>query len=66
MDQMMIDITDISADLFDEVVIFGADASESADSLAQKSGTIGYEVVCSVSARVPRIYVKDGKPIDIE
>ncbi len=61
MDQLMIDITDVpDVELFDEVVIYGAGAFESADSFALKNGTIGYECVCAVSHRVPRIYLKSG------
>ena len=42
----------------------GADAKASqltADELAQKEGTINYEVVCGLSKRVPRVYLKHGK-----
>ena len=59
MDQTMIDITDIdTAKEEDEVVIFGDDEGlVSADKLAQNNGSIGYEMICSVSNRVPRIYI---------
>lgn len=61
MDQLMIDVTDVSdALLFDEVLIYGKGAFESADSFALKNGTIGYECVCAVGHRVPRVYFKNG------
>ncbi len=60
MDQLMLDVTDTGAELFDEVLIFGAGACESADTFAKKNGTIGYESVCAVGHRVPRIYIKNG------
>ncbi len=61
MDQTMIDITDIpQARLFDEVTVFGQGACESAEGYAQKCGTIAYEAVCAVSARVPRLRSKSG------
>ncbi len=60
MDQLMIDVTDIGASLFDEVTVYGAAAVESADSFACKNGTVGYECVCTVGRRVPRIYLKNG------
>lgn len=66
MDQMMIDITDIpDAAVGDEVVLFGRDGAESitADELAEKCGMIGYEIICGVSGRVPRVYIRDGKII---
>ncbi len=60
MDQLMIDVTDVpEARLFDEVLIYGAGAFESADSFALKNGTIGYECVCAVGHRVPRVYLKN-------
>lgn len=58
MDQTMIDITDIdTAKEEDEVVIFGDDEGlVNANKLAKNNGSIGYEMLCSVSSRVPRIY----------
>ncbi|MFO7709188.1 MAG: alanine racemase [Desulfobacterales bacterium] len=42
----------------DEVVIFGRQGSESisADDLARALNTINYEIVCDLTARVPRVY----------
>ena len=40
----------------DEVTIFGREPSCSVDQLAAAAGTISYELLCSVSARVPRVY----------
>ncbi|HBP11280.1 MAG TPA: alanine racemase, partial [Nitrospina sp.] len=42
----------------DEVVIFGRQGDEmiSVEELAVKGKTIPYEILCSVSKRVPRIY----------
>ena len=55
MDMTMLDVTDIpDVAIGDEVTIFGAEAS--ADTLAEKAGTISYELCCNVSKRVPRIY----------
>lgn len=60
MDQIMVDVTDIEgAQAGDEVVLLGAQGNEmiDADEMAAWLGTISYEVICSPSARVPRIYV---------
>jgi alanine racemase len=55
MDLITIDVTDIAdAAPGDEVVLLGDGIT--ASELAQKAGTISYEVLCSVSARVPRVY----------
>jgi alanine racemase len=46
------------------VTIIGMDGSErqTAEDLARRIGTINYEIVCGVSARVPRVYHRDGGP----
>ena len=62
MDQMMIDLTNIpDAEVGDDVVLLGTQGSETitADELADKAGTISYEILLSVSERVPRVYTKD-------
>ena len=62
MDQMMVDLSDIpEAVVGDDVVLLGSQGKESitADELADLAGTISYEILLSLSERVPRIYVKD-------
>ena len=64
MDQMMIDVTDIEdVKSGDEVTVFGYDGREkiSVDDLADKIGTINYEIVCLIGKRVPRMYINNGK-----
>ena len=48
----------------DRVTIIGADGPvrQTAEDLAQRIGTINYEVVCGISGRVPRAYHRDGEP----
>ncbi len=60
MDQLMIDVTDAQAEAGDIVTLIGKDGGDciTADELASVYGTIGYEVVCGISKRVPRIYIK--------
>lgn len=60
MDQTMIDVTGIpQVAVGDLVTIIGKQGQEeiTADELAEKAGTINYEVVCSISSRVLRKYV---------
>jgi alanine racemase len=60
MDQTMIDVTDVpGVAAGDEVAIIGEQGSEriTAADLAQLTGTIPYEVLCGITARVPRIMV---------
>jgi alanine racemase len=64
MDQMMVDVTDIDgAAVGDVATIIGGDGDEfiSADEVARLAGTIGYEIVCGISKRVPRVYMEDGE-----
>jgi len=55
----MIDVTDIrGVQQGDEVVLLGHQGREklSADEMALWAETISYEILTSISARVPRIY----------
>ena len=59
MDQCLCDVTHIpKASVGDEAVLIGRQGDEeiTADEVAQKVGTISYEILCSINARVPRIY----------
>lgn len=66
MDQCMIDVTGLDVNRGDEVILFGSDDENtiSIDDLANKLGTINYEIVCMISKRVPRLYVKNGKIVE--
>lgn len=60
MDMCMVDVTDVpGAAVGDEVVLIGRQEGEaiSASELAKIAGTIHYEVLCGVGARVPRVAV---------
>lgn len=59
MDQLMLDVTDVKEQVKsgDEVILFG-DGEITADMLADLYGTIGYEIVCGISKRVPRIVIE--------
>lgn len=67
MDQCMLNVTGVpGAAVGDEVTLFGGcgGAAISADELARKLGTIHYEITCMVSARVPRVYLRDDGTVD--
>jgi alanine racemase len=53
MDQCMIDVTGTGAEVGDTVMLFGGDRKMLED-LAKRAGTIDYECLCLISARVPR------------
>ncbi len=69
MDVSMVDVTEVDdVKLGDEVIIFGAhseaaDGDEqqariSVDEIAARGGTINYEILCNISPRVRRIFVR--------
>lgn len=68
MDQCMIRLNDAEIDGEEtieagaEVVLIGrqGDAFISAEEVADKLGTLNYEVICMLAARVPRVYLRSG------
>jgi alanine racemase len=61
MDMTMLDVTEISgAQVGDEVVLIGGQGTEEITALevADLAGTIPYEILCNVGARVPRVVVE--------
>jgi len=66
MDQIMVDVTDIpDVQIGDDVVLIGKQKSEkiTAQDLAERAGTNEYEILTSISARVPRIYLRASDPV---
>jgi alanine racemase len=59
MDQLVVDVGDADVAIGDEVVLIGEQGTHRirAEDWAARLGTIGYEVVCAVSPRVPRIAI---------
>ncbi|KSU58091.1 alanine racemase [[Bacillus] enclensis] len=51
----------------EKVTLIGRDGNEAVtiDEIAGKLETINYEIPCIISARVPRIYIRDGKPVKV-
>jgi alanine racemase len=66
MDMCMLDVTDIPGVApDDEAAIIGSQGDEriDADELAALADTISWEILAGISARVPRIYLRDGEPV---
>jgi len=66
MDMIMVDVTEVpGVHEGQEVVLLGRQGDEVlwADAWAARLGTIPYEVLCNISKRVPRSYLRHGKPI---
>jgi alanine racemase len=60
MDLTMIDVGHVpDVCLEDDVVILGSQGDEtiSADEIAERVGTINYEIVSSLTSRVPKVYI---------
>jgi alanine racemase len=57
MDMCMIDVTGLNAKEGDEVIVFNS--FETLKNLADTLGTITYEILTSVSARVKRVYLQE-------
>ncbi len=65
MDNITVDVGDARAvHVGQPVALIGAQGPErqTAEDIARRIGTINYEVVCAISARVPRRYHHDGVP----
>ena len=64
MDQLLADVSGVEgAAMGDRVTLIGRDGTEeiTAGEVAGWEGTINYEVVCALSKRVPRVYLKGGR-----
>lgn len=68
MDQCMIDVSHIeNVNVGEEVTLIGEDGENSitAEELANLIGTISYEILCVLGKRVPRVYIKEGKVVQV-
>ena len=69
MDQLMVDVTEIpTVREGDKVTLIGCDADEqiTVEKLGELSGRFPYELVCCIGNRVPRVYMRGGKPVAIK
>ena len=60
MDQLMVDCGDDEVEVGDEAVLFGSQDGETirSEDWARALDTIGYEITCGISPRVPRRYAR--------
>ena len=64
----MADVTDIDdIKIGDEVILFGNDGNNTitVESVASLMGTINYETICVVGKRIPRVYIRDNKTVNV-
>jgi alanine racemase len=60
MDLTLVDVTDIpGAEVGDDVVLIGSSGPLTVDAaeVAERSGTVPYEILCGISKRVPRVHL---------
>ncbi len=59
MDQVMLDVTNVpGVSVGDEVILYGGGFDYlSVSAIAEKLGTISYELLCDIGRRVPRVYI---------
>ena len=73
MDMCMVDVTDFEEKpkVGDEVVLFGSQKARGrhseipVDEISDMLDTINYEVTCLVGKRIPRVYIKDGRIVQM-
>lgn len=68
MDQFMVDVTEIdNVKKGDEVTLLGRDGDEfiSIEEIGDLCGRFSYEFACDISPRVPRVYIKDGREVEV-
>lgn len=67
MDQMMVSLGEGSGKQGDEVVIYGKQGNReiTVDEIAEMLGTINYEVVATLSNRIPRLFLEKGMVVEI-
>ena len=58
------DVPEVRED--DEAILWGGTVSDTAETIARKTDTIPYEVLCGVSRRVPRVYRDHGQIVAVE
>lgn len=67
MDQLLVDVTHIEGvQAGDTATLFGPGGiCDTAQTIADKTGTIPYEILCGIGLRVPRVYLQAGKQIAV-
>ena len=66
MDQIIVDASAVpQLRQGDVATIFGGGAADTVDDIADKCGTVNYEIICDIGRRVPRVYTRGGRPIQV-
>ena len=66
MDQVTVDVSAVPETAAgDEVTLLGAAPADSFAQAAEKAGTISYELLCAIARRVPRVYLRGGRIVEV-
>ena len=66
MDQIVLDVSNLpEVSAGDEATLLGAAPADGFAQAAEKAGTISYELLCAVSRRVPRVYLRGGEIVEM-
>ena len=66
MDQIVLDVSAVpGVSAGDEATLLGAAPADGFAQAAEKAGTISYELLCAVSRRVPRVYLRGGEIVEM-
>lgn len=68
MDQLMVDVTELQDVNIDDIVVIFGDPNKNepeVGNLADVCDTISYEILSGVSRRIPRVYIKGGKEVNV-
>lgn len=66
MDQITLDVSAVPKTAAGNVVtLVGIAPADSFAQAAEKAGTISYELLCAVDRRAPRVYLRDGKVVEV-
>ena len=68
MDQLMIDITDVDSEIGDEVLFMGkaGDKEISIEEISEQIDEIPESLLCMLSKRIPRVYIKNRKIVEVK
>nr|WP_325234978.1 alanine racemase [uncultured Oscillibacter sp.] len=66
MDQIVLDVSAVpGVSAGDEATLLGAAPADGFAQAAEKAGTISYELLCAVSRRVPRVYLRGDEIVEM-
>ncbi len=68
MDLTTLDVTDFpDVALGDEAVLIGRQGEEfqGAERVAEEAGTVSWEILCGIGSRVPRVYLRAGRIVEV-